>query len=158
MVSFRPITMPELEALAKSHDAFKELSGLQAIEGSLLPSEFVADFLPTARAADPWLGFWAVIDGAVVGSGMCKSAPKQGQVEIGYGVAPAVEGKGIATELAKKLALFAFELGAESVIAHTLPDGFASQRVLAKAGFVEVGTVVDPEDGLVLRFVRQRPV
>ncbi len=157
MLSLRPITLQELEALAESHEAFKKQAGLEAIDGALLPSEFVADFLPTARASDPWLGFWAVIDGAVVGSGMCKSAPKDGQVEIGYGVAPSVEGKGIATELAKRLTAFAFDLGAESVIAHTLPDGFASQRVLAKAGFFSVGEVVDPEDGLVLRFVRKRP-
>lgn len=157
MVSLRPITLPELEALAQSHEAFRNLSGLNSVEGSLLPSEFVADFLPTARAADPWLGFWAVMDGAVVGSGMCKSAPKEGQVEIGYGVARSVEGQGIATRLASGLVEFAFELGAEGVIAHTLPDGFASQRVLAKAGFVPVGSFVDPEDGPVLRFLRQRP-
>ena len=157
MLSLRPITLQELEALAESHEAFSKHAGLEAIDGALLPSDFIADFLPTARAAYPWLGFWAVIDGAVVGSGMCKSAPKDGQVEIGYGVAPSVEGKGIATELAKRLTAFAFDLGAESVIAHTLPDGLASQRVLAKAGFFPVGEVVDPEDGLVLRFLRQRP-
>ena len=42
------------------------------------------------------------------------------------------------------------------VIAHTLPDGVASQRVLQKAGFRKAGEVVDPEDGLVWRFEIER--
>jgi RimJ/RimL family protein N-acetyltransferase len=42
------------------------------------------------------------------------------------------------------------------VIAHTLPGGLASQRVLAKAGFRKTGEVVDPDDGLVWRFERDR--
>ena len=40
------------------------------------------------------------------------------------------------------------------LIAHTLPGGVASRRILAKCGFKHVGDVVDPEDGLVARFER----
>jgi RimJ/RimL family protein N-acetyltransferase len=43
------------------------------------------------------------------------------------------------------------------VRAHTLPDGLASQRVLAKSGFRFVGEVVEPEDGLVHRYEVVRP-
>jgi RimJ/RimL family protein N-acetyltransferase len=152
MLTIRQVALNEMEALAESHAAFRYLTGLGVAEGGVLPSEFVAEFLPRARGADPWLGVWAIDDGVVVGSGGFKSAPLEGVVEIGYGVAPSVEGRGVATAIAKAMVSFAMENGARAVIAHTLPDGFASQRVLAKAGFTLVGPVVDPEDGDVLRF------
>ncbi len=152
MLTIRQVVLDEMEALAESHAAFQYLTGLGVAEGGVLPSAFIAEFLPRARAADPWLGVWAIDDGVVVGSGGFKSAPKEGVVEIGYGVAPSVEGKGVATAMAKAMVSFALANGAQAVIAHTLPDGFASQRVLAKAGFTLVGPVVDPEDGDVLRF------
>jgi len=41
-------------------------------------------------------------------------------------------------------------------MAHTLPDSTASQRVLSKCGFRDVGSVIYPEDGLVWRFERER--
>jgi RimJ/RimL family protein N-acetyltransferase len=152
MLTIRRVALNEMEALAESHAAFQNLTRLGIAEGGVLPSEFVAEFLPRARAADPWLGVWAVDDGVVVGSGGFKSAPLEGVVEIGYGVARSVEGQGVATAIAKAMVSFAMEHGARAVIAHTLPDGFASQRVLAKAGFTLVGPVIDPEDGDVLRF------
>jgi len=142
----------EIRALATSLEAFRDVVGVDVTEGGVLPSEFVAQFLPHAEANAPWLGVWAIVDGSIAGSGMCKTRPVNGEVEIGYGVAPSVEGRGVATEIAKGLVKMAFDLGAQSVIAHTLPDGFASQRVLAKAGFQPVGQVVDPEDGVVERF------
>ncbi len=157
MIELRPIRIEELRLLAQSHDAFREFMGLEVIEGGVLPSEFVAQFLPNAEGNAPWLGVWAVVDGAIAGSGMCKTRPLNGTVEIGYGVAPSVEGRGVATEIAKGLVKMAFDLGAQSVIAHTLPDGYASQRVLAKAGFQHEGQVIDPEDGLVERFRVTRP-
>ncbi len=42
--------------------------------------------------------------------------------------------------------------GFKLVLAHTLPTGLASQRVLLKAGFHKSGELVEPEDGLVWRF------
>lgn len=152
MIELRAIRIEELRALAESHAAFRTHMALDILEGGVLPSEFVMQFLPNAEANAPWLGYWATVDGAVAGSGMFKTRPVNGEVEIGYGVAPSVEGRGVATEIAKGLVKMAFDLGAQSVIAHTLPDGLASQRVLAKAGFQSVGQVIDPEDGLVERF------
>lgn len=152
MIELRPIQIEDLRALAESQEAFRRHLGLEVVEGGVLPSEFVAQFLPNAEGNAPWLGVWAVVDGAIAGSGMCKTRPVNGEVEIGYGVAPSVEGRGVATEIAKGLVKMAFDLGAQSVIAHTLPEGHASQRVLAKAGFQHEGQVIDPEDGLVERF------
>ncbi len=40
------------------------------------------------------------------------------------------------------------------VVAHTLPEANASTRILDRIGFACVGTVVDPEDGPVWRWLR----
>ncbi len=117
--------------------------------------------LGAAPAAHPWTHGFEMrrrADGAVVGSCAFKGPPDaEGAVEIAYGVAPEHEGKGYATEAARALTDYAFASGlARTVRAHTLPEGAASMRVLAKCGFERLGEVVDPEDGLVCRWARRR--
>ena len=121
-------------------------------------------WLARARAAvsaDPWLHGFLIIEqltGDAVGSCGFKGPPDaEGIVELAYGVNPDRQGLGYATESAKALADFAFDTGiVRGVCAHTLPTGVSSQRVLTKAGFKLAGEVVDPEDGLVLRWERFR--
>ena len=91
--------------------------------------------------------------GDIIGSCSFKGPPKEGMVEIAYGVSPEVEGQGYATEAAQALTDFARASKDVRIIrAHTLPTGRASQRVLAKCGYQHVGEVIDPDDGLVWRF------
>jgi RimJ/RimL family protein N-acetyltransferase len=94
-----------------------------------------------------------------VGSGSFKGPPtSDGVVEIAYGIAPDHQGKGYATEVAQALVTFAFDYADVRVVrAHTLPESYASKRVLAKCGFEQTGEVVDPDDGWVCRFERLRP-
>jgi RimJ/RimL family protein N-acetyltransferase len=109
---------------------------------------------------DPWIhGFNLLLpDGSNVGIGSFKGPPGDGVVEIAYAVVPEQQGKGHATAAARALVEFAFRSPeVRKVLAHTLPDGVASQRVLLKAGFTHTGEVVDPEDGLVWRFEIARP-
>jgi [ribosomal protein S5]-alanine N-acetyltransferase len=110
------------------------------------------------KVADPFVHAFRVVEqvsGAVVGQCAFKGPPVDAVVEIAYGVEPAHERKGYATEAAQ--ALFDLASSREDVrlvCAHTLPDGHASKRVLIKCGFNYVGDVEDPEDGLVSRFER----
>ena len=104
---------------------------------------------------DPWVhGFNLLLaDGTNVGMGSFKGPPVNGSVEIAYAVLPEHQGKGYATAGARAMVEYAFRVAEVStVLAHTLPDGAASQRVLQKSGFRHVGELVDPEDGLVWRF------
>jgi RimJ/RimL family protein N-acetyltransferase len=114
-----------------------------------------------ASEPDPWLHGFAMVrrdSGAVVGYCAFKGPPRDGAAEIAYGVDPDQEGKGYATEAVAALAEFAFGFAEVAVVrAHTLPDSVASQRVLAKNGFVRVGDAMDPDDGLVWRFEKGRP-
>ena len=108
---------------------------------------------------DPWVhGFKLLLpDGTNVGTGSFKGPPVSGAVEIAYGIDPGHQGKGYATAAARLMVAFAFRsAGVSKVLAHTLPTGIASQRVLLKAGFRKSGELVDPEDGLVWRFEADR--
>lgn len=120
------------------------------------------DWLARMRAApdaDPWVhGFSAAHrdSGALVGMGAFKSPPLDGVVEIAYAVESDQQGQGYATEIAAALTRFAFTSpDVQLVRAHTLLEGGASKKVLAKCGFRYVGDVVDPEDGPVARFEKR---
>jgi len=41
-----------------------------------------------------------------------------------------------------------------TAVAHTLPESNASNSLLRKAGFTDIGEVIDPGDGPVWRFER----
>lgn len=128
-----------------------------------LRAQLSADWLALLEATtttEPWVhGFVARLraTGGVVGQGGFKGPPRNGVVEIAYGTNPEHRGKGYATETAGALVDYAFTFPeVHVVIAHTLPDSTASQRVLKKCGFTHVGEEIDPEDGLVWRFEKHR--
>ena len=109
----------------------------------------------------PWIDGFSLVDrgtGATVGSCGFKGPPDgEAVVEIAYGIAPEMRGKGYATEAAAALTQYAFSSGNVRLVrAHTLPEKNASGRVLTKSGFQFVGEQVDPEDGLVWRWERRR--
>lgn len=142
----------DLEALCEGIPQLEQHLGLPSAKGGVLPPEFVKGYIDSARLRPDWLGVWAIQNGVIVGSGGFKSKPEDGTVEIGYGVSPEHEGKGIGTEIARRLTELAFIQGAEVVRAHTLREGLASQRILTKNGFSYVGDFIEPEDGLVMRW------
>jgi RimJ/RimL family protein N-acetyltransferase len=79
-------------------------------------------------------------------------------VEIAYGIAPERQGHGFATEAAGALLRFAAaDPRVRLLRAHTLPEPNASTHVLRKCGFVQLGEVIDPEDGPVWRWERSAP-
>jgi RimJ/RimL family protein N-acetyltransferase len=114
-----------------------------------------------AAGADVWLHGFAIVEsaeGVVIGLCGYKGPPSQdATVEIAYGLAPAYQGHGYATEAAQELVARAFASGlVRRVIAHTLPELNASTRVLSRCGFARLGEVIDPEDGSVWRWEKTR--
>ena len=102
-----------------------------------------------------WHAAWQIRlkDGSPVGDLCFKGKPIQGEVEIGYGILPACEGCGYATEAVEAAVNWAFtQPDTVLVSAQTEPSNAASQRVLAKAGFVPDG---EGREGP--RFVREKP-
>ncbi len=143
----------ELESLAAAQQRVAEMPSEHR---AMLSADWLARFA-AATDGDHWvLGFnmLRIADEAIVGGCGFKGPPShEGVVEIAYYVEPAEQGQGYATEAAAALTRYAFQQpGVKLVCAHTLPQPNASTRVLEKCGFRHVGSVEDPEDGLVWRF------
>ena len=94
----------------------------------------------------------------LVGWGGFKGPPKDGVVEVGYEIAEARRGRGLATAATQAMVAEAFsDDRVTSVIAHTLPERNASSRVLEKVGFTFDGEAA--EDGAVVwRYALARSV
>jgi RimJ/RimL family protein N-acetyltransferase len=98
--------------------------------------------------APPWIAYLAVHDGSTVGTCAFKSAPVNGRVEIAYFTFPDFEGRGIATEMARRLIAIALaERPGIVVTAQTLPVRNSSNRILESLGFTLAGHAVDAEVG-----------
>ena len=162
-----PCSPQHLLVLIHDPQRFGELMGAPAADG--LRGFFVSDDvspewlarLQEATGPDPWRHGFFVVDRAhrsVIGSAGFKGpADATGMVEIAYGIVPSCQGCGYATEAAAALVQFAFaNEHVRCVRAHTLPTPNASTRVLEKCGFRRTGRVVDPEDGPVWRWERDR--
>ncbi len=92
-----------------------------------------------------------------IGQMGCKRPPNSnGEVEIGYGVNPAFQGRGYASELVTAFATWLLERKSVACVrAETVMDNLASMRVLEKSGFVRTGTRDDPEDGALILWERR---
>ena len=153
------IQTARLELVPKTRDdAEAMLERMTPYERAQVSPDWLARMRASANV-DPWVhGFSAVHreSGAAVGMGGFKGPPSDGIVEIAYAVDTEQQGKGYATEIAAALTRYAFtSADVKLVRAHTLPEGVASKKILAKCGYQYVGDVVDPEDGLVARFEKR---
>lgn len=91
-----------------------------------------------------WYTVWLMQlnDGSkkIVGDLCFKGLHADGSVEIGYGIKPEFEGRGLTTEAVTAMAQWAItQPNVLRVEAETEPDNIASQRVLQKSGFVPNG-------------------
>jgi ribosomal-protein-alanine N-acetyltransferase len=115
----------------------------------------VRDAVAAGRASTRW-GTRLFVLGeprTLVGWGGFKGDPLDGAVELGYAIAPAWEGRGIATAAVRELVREAF--GApevRTILAHTLVGPNGSVRVLQKTGFVRDGEYTEEDAGPVWRW------
>jgi RimJ/RimL family protein N-acetyltransferase len=130
-----------LDAALAGDDALAEALGHDVVAGWVT---FTAALPPTraALAANPGGSAWGArlfVAGdppELVGWGGFKGPPRQGVVEVGYEIAEPRRGRGLATAATRAMLAEAFaDERVTTVIAHTLPERNASNRVLEKAGF-----------------------
>lgn len=80
--------------------------------------------------------FLVLQDGVVVGDcGWFGPPGADGVVEIGYGLAASVRGRGLGTEMVRELLAWVSRQGAEQVRAEVRPGNEASLRLLVGLGF-----------------------
>jgi ribosomal-protein-alanine N-acetyltransferase len=146
-VELVPCSIEHLEKLTENADSFSKAYGFRVVDGYMLQ---------TSQLWHPWLPYLFLFrpDQALVGLGGFKSVPDSShQVEIGYSVAPAYQGRGFATSAARQLIQIAFESElVDCVCAHTLAEPNASVRVLEKCGMTKVSEANDSEVGKVWKW------
>ncbi|WP_332804062.1 GNAT family N-acetyltransferase [Sphingomonas sp. RT2P30] len=124
---------------------------LRLCDGGIAPDEVTAMLRGVTAglaAADDRPLAWLIADGdAVVGMTSFTKRDADGRYEIGYGVAPAHEGRGVMSAAIALLLPMLRGDGHRGLTAATGVDNPGSPRVLEKNGFVPSGTRDDPEDG-----------
>lgn len=102
-----------------------------------------AEFTPSA---------WMIVeDGEIVGLCSVIRMPENGEIHIGYGVAPTRERRGCVTRAIAQLLDWARnDPRVTCISADTVAGNIASQRVLERNGFIRTGERIDPEDGPVI--------
>jgi RimJ/RimL family protein N-acetyltransferase len=128
--------------------------GLTLCEGGIAPAEVVAMLrgmtAELAAATDRPVAWLIAEDDNAVGMTSFTMLGTDGLYEIGYGVAPSHEGRGVMTAaMAALLPILAAD-GHAGLTAATSVDNPGSQRVLEKTGFVRTGVRDDPEDGALI--------
>ena len=135
----------------------KDFADLCRLDGDPRVMKYIADGKPASREAIaqrlrrfirypalyPDLGVWRAAQrdtGAFIGWFCFCYAGKSADVEVGYRLLPEAWGQGFATEGATALVAYGFDdLGLNRIIGVTHRGNKASQRVLTKAGLVDVG-------------------
>ncbi|RRB00997.1 GNAT family N-acetyltransferase [Larkinella rosea] len=164
-----PLSHSDLEQLSTSRAALEtarclDLSNFELNADARFMAEFEAaltHFVIPNLVAHPdqwfWFTHWIIVHRdlnlTIGGLGMAGPPDTAGQVMIGYFMDKKFEGNGYATEAVSCFVDWIFQQpDVKTVIADTLKEYNASQRVLQKTGFTFVGEV---EEGV--RWLKKRP-
>lgn len=95
---------------------------------------------------------WLIVEGnEVVGLCSITRPPQDAEIDIGYGIAPTRQGRGIAGRAIGDIVAWALGVAfVNAITAETAVDNLASQRVLRRNGFIEVNRRFDEEDGALI--------
>lgn len=152
-----PLDLSQLHILVRSRTLLEESLGLEPFGLEInAPDNFIKEYhfslqtftIPRVTEYEAnyrWYTLWLIVhqlDNRAVGNiGMAGLPNEHGEVMIGYFTDGRYEGQGIMTESVGMLLDWIFQNAeVQSVIADTLVDGTASQKVLQKNGFVQDGT------------------
>lgn len=160
-----PAKLPMLEAIADEDWAALSacLGGVDFAEHWLHFPEamiWMRDFLREHETDLEWWNYLIIHrqDVRLIGTCGYKGTPSfSGEVEIGYEIAEAYQGRGLATEAARALVENAFREEAVKIItANTLAEKNASNHLLQKIGFQFIEAYIDIEDGTVWEWRLER--
>jgi ribosomal-protein-alanine N-acetyltransferase len=152
VVRLRAGTVELMDAAIAGDAELEQVLGHPVTPGWVSFTEALA---PTrnAIAADPSRAAWGVrffLAGEppeLVGWGGFKGPPVNGEVELGYEIAPSRQRQGLASGAVRAMLAEAFAATAvELVIAHTLPEHNPSNHLLEQAGFEHEGVAHDGEE------------
>jgi RimJ/RimL family protein N-acetyltransferase len=145
LVPWSAVYSDEFAALCGNVEAMRFISG-----GRPLPQAVVDQILERTRKMWEQHGFgpWAALEKhsgrwvGRVGLNLLDDWPGPDKWEVGYELVPAVWGQGYATEGARRAIRFAWdETPLTRIISVTVPDHFASRRVMENSGMAFQGEI-----------------
>jgi len=151
-----PMDVPVLRRLAAGQSV--DLGSTSVPEGAWPPFSVVSRALSQLEAGVPpeWCVPYLILHPQDVLLGGCgfKGAPADGCVEILYGTAPELRGRGTATAAVGQLLKLAVASGdVRSVVANILPRNAGSSKVVAHHGFTRERTFIDTEGREVVQWI-----
>lgn len=166
-LALRPWDEPDLEAFFDLYSRWEVMRWLgpqprQALASIGEAQGRLARWRERHASVEPPLGLWGIVP-----AGATESAPvgtvllmpladadgPTDEVEVGWHLHPAWQGRGLATEAAQALLHAGAEAGLPRVLAVTDPDNTASQAVARRVGMTDTG-LTDRWFGLTLRQFR----
>ncbi|MGW8389783.1 GNAT family N-acetyltransferase [Pseudoduganella sp. HUAS MS19] len=158
--------MPEIELLQLTSEELLGLARTEpadnfagALEGALPPPHVADRALKQLEAGVPafWCAPFLIVarpEGTILGGCTFKGMPSNGDVEIAYGVAKPMRGRGIASAaVAQLLKLAAADRSVQQVVAEILPSNIGSSKVVSRLGFTARATLVDSDGETVVRWI-----
>ena len=153
-------TIGRLSALITGPHEYERVFGHRVVEGYIEYPDVLPYSLNQALHFPDYQHWWLpyliihLADAALVGVCGYKGPPDDdGVVEIGYGIAPVYQGKGLGKEIVAALKAHALvQPGVSMIRAHTLPQPGPSAAILGMGGFSFAGDYNDPDDGHVWRW------
>jgi ribosomal-protein-alanine N-acetyltransferase len=156
-LKLRPATLDDVEALLV---LWREpLVRQYLLDDRVVSRQQVEGFVDSFRRSGDERGhyLWLVEskdDGALVGFAALKEIPPTPEVEVYYGLAPRFWGQALATEAARAVLAYAFDvLGLARIWARTDPSNEASKRVAMRLGMTAAD---DPGDTALASYVIAR--
>ena len=151
------LALPVFEALAAEEvDEAERLTGLSMsrwFAERVGIWHYMISLLEERPENADWLMHAVALGDAAIGNAGFKGAPLDGEVELGYSIAPDLRRRGYASEVVRLLLeRAAQDARVDRVIARIDPDNAASIGVVTKAGFVADGDYLSPRSGLQLQF------
>jgi ribosomal-protein-alanine N-acetyltransferase len=111
------------------------------------------EFYGRVGFVQPWIGYFVEDEGSMIGAAGFKGEPKNGAVEIAYGVFEEYRNRGIGRQICRMLVNLCIDTDSSlKIMARTMPEENYSTRILRKNNFFLTGSVIDPEDGEVFEW------
>lgn len=141
----QPINKMNLRPITQEEDKTNELYTSSDCQMLLAMYD---DFYPKIGYNFPWVGYFVVMQGKIVGSCSFVGQPVDGKVEISYWTFKEFEGQGIASFACNELVTIAKQEDRNLIItAKTAPEKNASTQILEKNNFEFTEIVQDNEIG-----------
>jgi RimJ/RimL family protein N-acetyltransferase len=157
LLRLAPIPIAHLNVIAQSQTPTALL--LRSLEESMPPRFVVERSLNHIGIGKPesWCAPFYMVrtqDEVIVGSCGFKDVPKNGKIEIGYGVSPSVRNQGFATAAVAELLRIALSTDEVlQVLAQVNPNNVASTKVVRRLGFVPNGRQIDHEGKMLVQWI-----